>query len=85
MDNPPQLQRLFSLARELQPTILFLEDLDLYASRRGVGTRGDVGRLSRISGSARRSGGGRERGGEEAGEVFAGGPPAGLHTYTTRH
>lgn len=38
MDNPPQLQRLFSLARELQPTILFLEDLDLYASRRGVGT-----------------------------------------------
>ena len=45
MDNPPQLQRLFSLARELQPTILFLEDLDLYASRRGVGGHALLGEL----------------------------------------
>jgi ATP-dependent 26S proteasome regulatory subunit len=33
--GPRDIQRLFALARECQPTILFLEDLDLYASRRG--------------------------------------------------
>jgi cell division protease FtsH len=37
IEGPYDLQRLFDLARELQPTILFLEDLDLYASRRGGG------------------------------------------------
>jgi SpoVK/Ycf46/Vps4 family AAA+-type ATPase len=35
VDGPEELQRIFALARECQPTILFLEDLDLYASHRG--------------------------------------------------
>jgi cell division protease FtsH len=37
MGSPGELARLFCLARECQPTILFLEDLDLYASRRDFG------------------------------------------------
>jgi cell division protease FtsH len=40
IEGPADLQRLFALARELQPTVIFLEDLDLYASGRGNG--GDV-------------------------------------------
>jgi len=43
--NPPALRRLFDLARELQPTLLFLEDLDLYASRRGLGNDALLGEL----------------------------------------
>jgi hypothetical protein len=43
--NPEQLQRLFTLARELQPTILFLEDLDLYAGHRGGGGEALLGEL----------------------------------------
>jgi hypothetical protein len=39
LGDAAHLRWLFNLARELQPTILFLEDLDLYASRR---TGGDV-------------------------------------------
>lgn len=45
LQEPKQLQRLFALARELQPTILFLEDLDLYASRRGGGGDALLGEL----------------------------------------
>jgi hypothetical protein len=37
LGDPGHLRWLFGLARELQPTILFLEDLDLYASRRNGG------------------------------------------------
>jgi hypothetical protein len=44
--TPAELQRLFALARECQPTILFLEDLDLYASRRGYG--GDTALLGEL-------------------------------------
>jgi len=43
--DPSQLQRLFALARELQPTILFLEDLDLYAGHRGGGGEALLGEL----------------------------------------
>jgi cell division protease FtsH len=43
--NPLALRRLFDLARELQPTLLFLEDLDLYASRRGMGNDALLGEL----------------------------------------
>jgi hypothetical protein len=45
IQNPPALRRLFELARELQPTLLFLEDLDLYASRRGLGNDALLGEL----------------------------------------
>jgi len=45
VSNPPALRRLFDLARELQPTLLFLEDLDLYASRRGMGNDALLGEL----------------------------------------
>ncbi|OGB91202.1 MAG: hypothetical protein A3G35_01570 [candidate division NC10 bacterium RIFCSPLOWO2_12_FULL_66_18] len=45
VSDAPQVQRLFVLARELQPTILFLEDLDLYAGHRGNGGGALLGEL----------------------------------------
>lgn len=35
--NPLMLRSIFDLARRLRPTVLFLEDLDFYASQRGSG------------------------------------------------
>lgn len=35
--NPLTLRGIFGLARRLRPTVLFLEDLDFYASERGTG------------------------------------------------
>lgn len=35
--NPLMLRNIFDLARRLRPTVLFLEDLDFYASERGSG------------------------------------------------
>jgi hypothetical protein len=45
IESPSDLQRLFAWARELQPTILFLEDLDLYANHRGNGGDSLLGEL----------------------------------------
>jgi cell division protease FtsH len=45
IDSPAQLQKLFAFARELHPTILFLEGLDLYAHQRGGGGEVVLGEL----------------------------------------
>ncbi len=45
LDHPSEVQEVMFLARFLAPTILFLEDLDLFASERGGGENRVLGEL----------------------------------------